>query len=1737
MNCLAVQDAFREPRHGRHADVRRVGVTQTLGGLDFDRGTHASDRELRNMTENRSPSPESTGGAGGSYEARVGAIALARLLRGDRIEGLGLPIVRVSLQQHYAGSMLDDVVVEGVDTLGRTRVIEYQAKRRVSPAPSDDDFVETIKRCLEEIRLEGDNGEIALGRKRFGLVSNPSGPLSDLARITVVARSHDQAASFLQVIRSTANSGVVQRLNQLRKTVIKILEGKEDNLAPAPSDADVDSFTWKIAKALHVWQVDAEPGGTAVLGTEDRLRDLLIGASDPAALFSALVDVARDWAPQAARIDLAMLRRALEDRGLALDQAPAQAAAFRALLAASADALDSGQARLGRQLLLPRAELRADIADAVLQQHATLLSGRAGVGKSMLGRLVADDLRNDGAIVVGLSLAGRTGSLHGLEEDLGVRLREGFAGAPVGGPRVVIIDGAEQVLSDAGRLLNAVLGTLPTPIAAAPSWHVLLTARDEAAGTVLSVVRERIADPGRLTVGELSDGEVARAVEVFPALAPLRRNPRAEALLLRRPYLIELLIRSTAIEALPADVVGEEDLLDVVTTRLVRRDNGGLPGRGAPDGRSDIYLALAAAAIADELPALLDGRDPESRQGLFSDDVITPTRPTQLSWRFAHDVLVDYAVASSLLEPGGPERLAAAVQPRRLLRAVRLRMQRDLADACADNLVANTWDRLTAEARVIANRDGARWTDVPYEALLHMGALRTALPRLTDVLLADDGAELFRLISVAERLARLNVAYDGSAPIPLDTALTGPVVDMLASLKARVPSRCILPTARLVHHHLAASFTYQHRPDAGLERIDNLPSAVVAWAGNDQYGDVLEYGLGSLGFLGPHLDGDAEAFLIHHAQRRPHEVAEVVESPAAGGALALSRPDLMLSIAGLYYLGTALSLSETAREQGQPPLTPSSLNSPPHSRHLDEGNELDEEGVREHDPQQSRHLDMFPLGNNQANPALGPFLALLNTHTPEGLRLIGAVVDAATTARARLEAGFVSIDSQVVHLPLHPNDSPDLGDFSGPATVWCWHRRTTVGPGPAQSALMALRQWASAQLSLGVPPKDVKFQILGAGSSLAFAAVAWFVMLEHLDLIVDEMDDFLVQPHVWALESTRNAHESSGLGLDVPEMTRLNWTVSQVAMQLVLRGDDLRRERLAALGTKLVENAEAEGSEDSALVQRWASELDIANYRSRSHNDGIFVSVEYDSTVLASLAKAGAAAQRSLNGASLMYQARAIRDGEAATDAAEGLWDEIGDYVREPHATDLYHPYELQVAAGASVLRAARDGAAVSNVALQDAVALLLAAAVEIDRLAPSPLNAPDSPPQAEDGSDGIAAHGERFIRDMSWDVGFDRSVATALPWLLADEGLMKRASVTPERVSEALVQAASGPYNEARGRLASGLIPLWTTDCLAGPHRHQTSVDAAARMLETAGYGPLNPYGQGFAQVTLPKPVDKFLVSSTELVLDLDAASHSIALLSEGSTLGCDHGVEARRILDSLIDYDERVWPERYARHHFSGTARWRTEIDRVLACRILAGDTDALDHHLNAFSGVDEQLAGLLKALPEQARDATTAAQLHAVWPRILDQLLPNSRNLQGGDNGRRRASYRDVRDLDRALLLTPTERVDYWPWSETVTLSIRWLVSFTGRADLADRAITFSSLLFGLRSEFAGDFSLRVLGNNFEAIKRESSLVVEFLRLTLQSPPSQVIAEQARTMLDGLAALGDEAALDVQRALENG
>lgn len=1657
------------------------------------------------VSDARVPSPAATGGAGTTFEARVGAIALSRLLRGDRFAGIDGPAVRVRLQQRVAGHQLDDVVIDGEDPRGGSQSIEYQVKRTMSIVASDVEFVDIINRCLAA--LDADDGEISGGRRRFGIATRPSPALGELDRVVRAARAHDTAGGFVDTLRATAGEGVRKRLEVLRGVVAGTM--------PAEStDAAIDAVVWRVAQALHIWPVDGEPDSGDVLATLDRLDDLVHDGGDAGVLFSRLTDAVQEWAPQAGSTDLPMLRARLERVGIALDAAPSRRRSFERLAQRSETLLDPAAATFGHSLHLPRRVLRLEIRSLIDGYNVVLLAGRAGVGKSVAARLVANDVRNEGATAVVLNLAGRVGPLALLEQDLQTSLGDALDGAPIGGTRLLVVDGAEQALADGGALLSAVLAALPPTGDSAPPWRVLLTARDEAVGTIQRLVSDRLgSSPHTFTVGELDDEEIAAVVDAFPRLAPVARNARARSLLLRRPYLVELLVRTVETRDLPGDVTGEEDVLVIVNDRLIRLDGGGLPGRGAPYARADIFRALGDAVLNAEIPAALDGSDAEARAGLASDDV---TVEKQSRWRFAHDILADYAATWRLLEPDGNVLLGAAPHPRRLLRSVRLRMQRQLGDAVAGGDIREAWANALAEAVELSTSDGPRWLDVPWEALLHLGTARRALDQLREQLIADDGALLLRLIDVTERLARHRDADETEGHLLLDTTLAGPVVDLLVEHAAALPTAVTSAAARLVRTHLEAAAA-QHLPDAdGLERAADVPDAVVSWAGDDRWGDRLEHVITALALSAAHLDARHEEFLEHHARTRPDEIAAATEAPRPARSLARARPSLLLRLAGLYYLGIGLRVDaedEHRRADGEDDDDDEDDLSP------------DDEGVRDHSMSHRGHLAMWPLGNNQSNPALGPFAPLLEASPEHGLRLVGAVVDAATIARTHVEATWG--DGDGCTLLLTAPEWNDTRQFTGPRSVWMWHRRTSVGAAPALSAAMALRAWGVRLIRDGESPAAVRDALLGAGTSLAFASVALSVLTDRLDDLVDEIDPFLDHPLVWSLENGRVTHEHGGTALEIPDANHLSWSLSQVAMMLVLRGDNERRSVLRTVGERLIAHHDELADDDSELLaRRWAAELDWNRYITEARDEGVVIAVDYPADVMAELqARGGGRAALSIRLSGLMMRSIQIRDGKADLADAASVWAESVAGCEEQAADDGYGVYQhgdILSAAGAALVLAAAAGEVVDDGELQRAVGFLIDGAAYFGQAAP-PATVAD------------VASDRSHIHDQIWDVGADRSIAVAMPALLLDARLRDRAGVALEVVDAALVDLAASPYDEAKARLAAYLLPGWTAAC-DRDELHGTLLRVARRLIATQGRARLPAeHGYGYGPVMLAEPLEDTIRAASGIGFDLGGASFAVRLLA-GAKCDCVNGQAATALLDLLIDYDQRVWPASYARHHYHRTGYWRQAIDAVVADRVMGGDDAALNAHLDAHACVGEELVGFLSALVERATDALSTTRLHEIWDPILDRLLPGRRDLSPRDGHRDREPWSNhVDELDRALLLIPPDDRPDWPFEETFRLGVRWLKEYESAPQVADHAIRFVGHTLGIANDIAIHLILLVLGDDLRSIRRSSQFVGPWLQVILtKSSPSQVTG-RARALLDRLAADGDEFALSVQQELE--
>lgn len=584
-------------------------------------------------------------------------------------------------------------------------------------------------------------------------------------------------------------------------------------------------------------------------------------------------------------------------------------------------------------------------------------------------------------------------------------------------------------------------------------------------------------------------------------------------------------------------------------------------------------------------------------------------------------------------------------------------------------------------------------------------------------------------------------------------------------------------------------------------------------------------------------------------------------------------------------------------------------------------------------------------------------------------------------------------------------------------------------------------------------------------------------------------------------------------------------------MTLVLRGDPGRRERLREIGEVLIRNhSELRSSDAALLAQRWAAELDVTRFVAEPHDEGVAVRVDYPADVVDALQNAdGGRLARSMRLTELMWSAIQIRDGKEPPGGAPNLWRGVTAAVEDAAQDDdsgVYAPQDILAASATALIIAAAAGEDVPDDELATAAQFLLAGAEHFGALAP-----PDEGTAVEDEE---VARG-RDVPDMAWDMGADRSIAMGLPTMLKAPVLCERAGVAADVVADGVRAVAATPFDGARARLSDGLSVLWDEPCSTHESAHAAALAAARRMIATEGRGPRKPYG--YLTVTLAEPLEDRVASSDDVLFDVGSSAFAVLVLAGAKNADCVHAQAAAALLDVLLEYDRRVWPTTYARHHYHRTGMWRRAVDTVVCDRVLAGDDALLQSYLEAFASVGEELRGLLVLLVERgSSDATAIRRLHTIWPRVLDRLLPDVRDLSPRDGDRDKEPYhRDVDELDEALLLTPSDNAEDWPLEETFKLGVRWLAAFQSAPHVADRAIVFVGRILGLLTDLGIDLVLRVLGDDIRSIRRESTYVTTWLEVVLTRAEPGNAVRKARALLDRLAGMGDDSAISVQQRLE--
>ena len=514
----------------------------------------------------------------------------------------------------------------------------------------------------------------------------------------------------------------------------------------------------------------------------------------------------------------------------------------------------------------------------------------------------------------------------------------------------------------------------------------------------------------------------------------------------------------------------------------------------------------------------------------------------------------------------------ASAAPRWAIRATRLFAQAGLAQAAArGGSIAERWVQLRAEFAELSTTHGARWAELPWEALLSAGWADRALSELTPVLLdnAEMQAEAIRTLML--RFSQAG-ACDPVIGAPLVSWLvdTAGMLDRPRSYRDDPVLELVLSWLRGVARLEVADYDVTpYRPLRSRVR-DVLMSRDIERGENKR--------LESLALLGGESNETSATALLKFARRRPAFLAPVVESLDVAMLLSKQDPALLADLAEAYYL----------KQPSEDPWRDS----------------LEDEGIRGHQG--------GGLGTPMAAWYRGPFLPLLRRDFPRGLALIHRMLDCGARGRENILRNLGNRfggpaskqpEGEGVQLELLGAGRRVL---VGDSHVWSWYRGSSVGPNPCISALVSLEMFLDELVQIDVSPRAIATRLLRDATTLATAGLVYGFLVRHIETVSDELDGFLAVPDIWELEFGRATSE--GLlhvqGPEAPGLAgrdRRRWTPREVVTQLVLaaaqRGDDEAVERLRSVGGRLIEAAGGETAPPH--VRLWAAHLDWDSYSLR----------------------------------------------------------------------------------------------------------------------------------------------------------------------------------------------------------------------------------------------------------------------------------------------------------------------------------------------------------------------------------------------------------------------------------------------------------------------------------------------------------------------------------------------------------
>ena len=1551
-------------------------------------------------------SPYATGGGGVTFERKVAVHYLAHLLAGSGAPefGDGRCLESVGFQQAPSESV-DDLVLSAAlpNEQAPSLVLALAVRRSPNLVQSDRDAQALVRQFVQAVTTASEIPEHRLGLA----VSGPGNHATQLARLAALAAGQMDAEGFFELVRTPRkfDSATQRRLDHVEALVAKALEDLGE-VEPAPEL--VRQRTWQCLSRLKVFMPQLEAPDES---DWTRVSDMLTAVAPDGDLDAAvglrggLVDLANDYAPKAARVDLSMLRR---DAHALLDPAIRRhRRAWHTLNTIHKRARESVRADItapdGRSVTLNRKAAAAELRNTLSGAEAVVVSGQSGVGKSALAVLelaAAADNEPDRvqSLCVNLRQVPELGlSLEtALGQDLLTLLSE--LSAP---QRMLVVDGAEAITEGREDVFRSLAGA-----AQASDVKVVAVCAAESSQVVVDVLSERFGPAVReFSVPPVTDEEVAQLVEAFPELRRLSANPRARELL-RRLVVVDLLIRAQV----PGTPLTEADAMNEVWTALVRTPSQ--PDRGFPDAREAAFLRLAELELGEgERLDVLGQIDAAALDGLRRDGLLRSSLddPFRIGPEFAHDELRRYAIARLLIlgrDPAG--RLRRAGAPRWTLAAARLACQTVLAQPDARSIPLK--GRLAAQQAafddLVREGHGSRWGDVPGEALL---ALADPEPLLRDAwpeLVGNKAAGLRRLARlVDQRLRDENFVVDATAVEPiiamlLETPAPWKAGDhaetllrswlrahVIAGTPAEQPLRillrkrlldaCAAGDQRLAEERESPRATRMtvedgrkrgllermgirrsRVPETGHVRRRQRERSEIPHEMKDEL--VVEF----LALLGPDLGPDGKAILSRVARDAPAWLGPAVDAHLAGLALAAAPRGILAELTEAYYVDDELS--------GLGGL---------------------EEGVRSH--------RWAGLGAPAAAWDRGPFTPLLQTDFHNGVAVLNRLLNHAARVRSETLADmdqrgeFSSDASGRYQAELAITGQPRC--YVGDTHVWRWYRGSGVGPYPCISALLALERECDRLIENGLPIFPLVSVLLDGCGNLAMVGLIVGLLVRHLEDAKGALDAYITEPVVWHMEFVRVANEASPFAIRTDQLAateRRRWSLREAAMSMVLSTDSERVAQLKALGEALVHNArrienQAKGRRPAgpglgsdmderrlvAQARSWAGSLDQGTYQIRRTAEGFTLTT----TPPADLEAAREADREQLEGVSEAIRLFVRYHVEPAKEGAEpiGRDDLVADMVaartlvENPPSRSPHDPVDVCALVAATALEAHFvAGESLPDDTLCAAAEIVL----EIGEASPAP----------------------QGVEDMLYEYGADRSAAQAIPLLLLPDAAPLRelcdkngGSITFRRAVRAGLNLSRTLSYEVRVHLARGLDRLWKAPCTDGGRcHHEPGWQMAVETMRYCVLGPWEPGTEGRIALALEEPFSSSLASAASVIVPrLDGAIRSLAPAAVAHVCISE---QARELLAVLLEAQRRSL---LAYERGNPDERGTHSLISARALLTLAGDNDIdlLYEHIDACADNSAVLDNVLRALCAAAEETPDrAATARHFWPNVVRRVI---------------------------------------------------------------------------------------------------------------------------------------------------